>query len=162
MRTLSNTLLASTLLVLLLAPLASAGHSIERTSGKATPGDHTMTVDVKGFTLVPFAGKSGAEAHKKGEGHIHYLVNGAPAPGDYATTATTFTFKDLKAGDRISAELVLSDHSPSGTDASGTLDGSRVLTAEATVSEKAMGIPGASPVLVLGLLVALAVASRRL
>jgi hypothetical protein len=160
MHTITKTMLALTAFGILLAPLAAASHSVELTSGKPKAGDYTMTVDVQNFNLVPFAGKSGADAHKKGEGHIHYLINDKPAHGDYATTSKTFTFHDLKAGDKVSAELVLSDHSASGTDSSGTLDGSRVLS-EASVEGGGMGIPGISPVLLLGLLAGLALLFRR-
>lgn len=160
MPVLTKTLVSASLIALLLAPVAAAGHSVSITSEKAKEGDYTMTVDVKGFNLVPFAGKTGADAHKKGEGHIHYLINGNPAPGDYATTSKSFTFRDLKAGDKVAAELVLSDHTASGTDSAGTLDGSRVLV-ESSVAGSSMGIPGPSPMLAMALLIGLVALLRR-
>lgn len=156
--------------LLVAAPLVSAAHSVAITSGKADDSSYTMTVKVDKFNLVPFAGKSGAEAHKKGEGHIHYLANGkdacsagkadCAAPTDYATTATTFTFKNLKDGDKLQAELVLSDHTPSGTDANSNLDGSRVLSSEVNVDE-GMGIPAAPAMLVAVAILGLAFILRR-
>lgn len=166
----TNIILAALVAGLLLAPVASAAHSVTITSGKIKPGDSSITVSVDKFNLVPFADKTATNNHVKGEGHIHYLVNGkdacsagkatCAAPTDYATTATTFKFKDLKEGDKITVELVLSDHGPSGTDSAGNLDGkTRVLT-EATVADS-MGIPGV-PVALLALgLVALAFVARR-
>lgn len=164
--------LAALLGALVLAPLASAAHSVTVSSGKAEEGTYTMTVNVDKFTLVPFAGKTGAEAHKKGEGHIHYLVNGldacssgkadCAAPTDYATTSKSFTFTNLEEGDVLQAELVLSDHTGSGTDANGNLDGSRVLSGEIKVAGNGMGIPApAAVVLALALLAAALVARRK-
>ena len=155
---------------LLLVPAAAAKHTVEITSGKIGTGTETIDVEVTGFKLVPFAGKTGEAARVKGEGHIHYLVNGkdacsvgkadCSAPTDYATTSTSFTFKGLKEGDKVTVELVLSDHTPSGTDAAGHLNGAQVLT-ERTVSSSSMGIPSPSFAL-LGLAVlGLAVALRR-
>ena len=152
----TTTLLLGLAAALLLAPLASAKHTVEITSGKIGTGTETVDVEVTGFKLVPFAGKTGTAAHVKGEGHIHYLVNGkdacsagkadCSAPTDYATTSTSFTFKGLKEGDKVTVELVLSDHTPSGTDAAGNLDGSKVLT-QASVNGSAMGAPSPSFVL---------------
>ena len=154
MRT-TTVLFAAFAVAIILAPAAAAKHTIEITSGKPKKGEYTMTVEVANFNLVPFAGKQPT----KGEGHIHYLVNGAPAEGDYATPSKSFTFKGLKAGDKVGAELVLSDHSASGTDAAGTLDGSRVL-AESSVASS-MGIPALPGVALAVALVGLAALARR-
>lgn len=166
----TSILISALVAALLLAPMASAAHSVAISSGKVKAGDTTITVTVDKFKLVPFADKTASNNHVKGEGHIHYLVNGkdacsagkatCAAPTDYATTATSFTFKDLKEGDKITVELVLSDHGPSGTDAAGNLDGkTRVLT-EATVADS-MGIPGVPVALLAMALVALAFVVRR-
>lgn len=159
-------ILAALVAGLLLAPAASAAHSVTITSGKIKAGDSSITVSVDKFRLVDFTGRDAV----KGEGHIHYLVNGkdacsagkatCAAPTDYATTATTFKFKDLKEGDKITVELVLSNHGPSGTDSAGNLDGkTRVLT-EATVADS-MGIPSVPFALLALGLVALAFVARR-
>ena len=150
-----RTTLATLVAAVLLAPLANAAHSVTITSGDAKAGDYTMSVTVDKFKLVPFEGKGPV----KGEGHIHYLINDKAAPGDYATTATTFTFKDVKAGDKLSAELVLSDHTSSGTDANGNLNGGRVLTNLVTVG--AAGAPGVGPLLLIGLLGLAGLVARR-
>lgn len=97
---------------LALAPMASAA-SILVTSGAKT-GDYTMTVQVGDFRLVPV---QSSPQNQPGEGHIHYLLNGAPCKdacaggASYATPSTTFTFRGLKAGDEVAAELVNNDHS---------------------------------------------------
>ncbi|MEK6985104.1 MAG: MYXO-CTERM sorting domain-containing protein [Candidatus Thermoplasmatota archaeon] len=144
--------------VLVLIPAAQAAHSVTVSSGDAKAGEYTMTVNVSdNFKLVDF--NTATEKHKKGEGHIHYLINDKAAPGDYATTSKSFTFKDLKAGDKVSAELVLSDHTASGTNSAAVLDGSRVLSSVITVGSA--GAPGAGPLLVLGLLALAGVVARR-
>lgn len=87
-------------------------------SGTPATGAYTMRVDVEDFDLVDFAGKT---SNEEGQGHIHFLVNGkdacsagkatCAAPTDYATTKTSFAFKGLVKGDKITAELVNNDHS---------------------------------------------------
>lgn len=146
-------LLVSTLM---LAPFAAAAHSATITSGDADGSTYTMTLNVQGFNLVSFEGKDA----KKGEGHIHYLVNGAPAPGDYATTSKSFTFTGLKDGDVLSAELVLSDHTASGTNSAGQLNGARVLSDEVVVGES-NGTPGFGLLIGAGALLGLALIVRR-
>lgn len=164
------TIVLALLAALMLVPLASAKHAVEMTSGKLGEGTQTVEVEVSNFKLVPFAGKMGTAAHVKGEGHIHYFVNGkdacsagkatCAAPTDYATTATSFTFKDLKEGDKVSVELVLSDHGPSGTDAGGNLDGSSVKT-EKSVAQGSAGIPAPSLALLALAVIGLAAFVRR-
>jgi hypothetical protein len=159
-------LLAGLAALVLAAPMASAAHSVTVTSGSADGSTYTMTVNVDKFTLVDFAGKSA----KKGEGHIHYLVNGQDAcsagkadcraPTDYATTAKSFTFTNLEKGDKLRAELVLSDHTASGTDANGNLNGARVLSEEVVV-KGSMGLPSPAGVLVALGLLGLAFVARR-
>jgi hypothetical protein len=161
--------LATALLALLVlfAPGALAKHSVTITSAAPKEGDYLMTVDVANFNLVPFAGKSAM----KGEGHIHYLINGKACDpttlagadqdkcgGTYATPQKSFQYKGLKSGDKVAAELVLSDHKASGTDSAGNLDGSRVLT-ESSV-KGGMGVPGPG-ILVLAVLLAGAALVRR-
>lgn len=66
-------------------------------------------VDVSGFQLVGVGTATGKQA---GQGHIHYLVDGKPAKGEYATTQKAFTFSSLPAGQHtLRAELVNDDHS---------------------------------------------------
>lgn len=141
---------------MMLAPMASAGHSVTVTSGDATGSTYKMTVDVKGFNLVDFTGKDA----KKGEGHIHYLINGAPAPGDYATTSKSFTFTGLKDGDVLTAELVLSDHTGSGTDENGNLNGKSVKSSEVVVGES-NGAPSIGLIAGAGALLGIALLVRR-
>lgn len=75
----------------------------------------TVTVLVKSFTLVPPT--SPVSANNAGAGHIHYLIKHKgdaefkPAPGDYATASTSFSFANLAEGDTVAAELVNNDHS---------------------------------------------------
>lgn len=151
--------------LVLLAPSVAARHTITITSDAPREGTATLTVDVQNFNLVPFAGK----AAMKGEGHIHYLANGkdacsakradCKAATDYATPAKTFTYTNLDKGDQLQAELVLSDHKPSGTDANGNLDGSRVLSKELTV--KGAGIPGFEFIFVLAAVSGIVFLGRR-
>jgi hypothetical protein len=163
-KTLALSLIAA---ALLLVPAAAAKHSVSiSNAGDAEPGTYTMNVNVENFKLVPFAGKQDL----KGEGHIHYLVNGkdacsakkadCKAPTDYATTAKSFKFTNLKAGDKLQAELVLSGHGPSGTDAAGDLDGSRVLSKETVVEGEGKDSPAAG-ILVTGVLLVAALIARR-
>lgn len=168
-RTLRKSRIAIALLgaLVLLAPAAMAKHTVTVTSGTPQAGDYLLAVDVANFNLVPFAGKSAM----KGEGHIHYLINGKPCDpatltgadrdkcgATYATTAKSFQYKGLKAGDKVGAELVLSDHTASGTDANGNLDKSRVLTES---SVKAAGAPGPAFLLIAIALAGMAVLRRR-
>jgi MYXO-CTERM domain-containing protein len=99
-------LATATLFLIALAPSAEAA-SIRIASGAVQPGDHTLRVEVGDFRLAPV---SGNPTNRAGEGHIHYLLNGKAAPGDYATPQTSFTFTGLKAGDEVGAELVNNDH----------------------------------------------------
>ena len=75
--------------------------------GSTITGTSTaVTVAATGFSLVGFP-----KAAAPGEGHIHYFVDGKPAPGDYATPGTSFTFTGLTTGRHtITAELVDSEH----------------------------------------------------
>lgn len=162
-----RTLILVAIGAMLLAPVASAKHSVSITNAEeAEEGSYTINVDVEGFTLRDFQGQSGKT---KGSGHIHYLVNGedackagkadCDAPTDYATPKTSFTFKNLEDGDKITVELVLDDHTASGTDENGNLDGSRV-TDTVTVGAS-NGIPGFEAVAVIAGLGALAFVARR-
>lgn len=162
-----RTLIFAAIAALLLAPVASAAHSVSINNANSIgTGTQTVSVDVDGFNLVSFAGKDA----KKGEGHIHYLVNGqdactagkadCSAPTDYATTAKSFTFINLEEGDEITVELVLSDHTASGTDSNGNLNGGRVLDT-ATVSADSNDAPGFEIAALLAGLVGLAFLARR-
>lgn len=103
---------------LMTAPTVLADHSVKiTTTPPADGGSYTMKVDVSKFSLVPVGQKS---SNVKGEGHIHYLVNGKPAEGEYATTKTSFTFTGLKQGDVVGVELVNHDHSSTDPKASST------------------------------------------
>ena len=74
----------------------------------AQGGQFDMVVSVSSFDLRPVPTSPGVVA---GQGHIHYLVDGKPAEGDYATAAKNFTFKGLATGNRtLRAELVNNDH----------------------------------------------------
>lgn len=74
----------------------------------ASGSSFSVRVDVADHEFAPV----GTAANKAGQGHIHYLVDGKPAPGDYATTSKTFTVSGLSAGEHtITVELVNNDHS---------------------------------------------------
>lgn len=103
---------------LAIAPDVRAGHAVEITSGAADAGSYTMKVDVSGFKLVEVGS---TDQNTKGEGHIHYLLNGKPADGAYATTATSFTYEGLKEGDVLTVELVNNDHSSTDPKATSSL-----------------------------------------
>ncbi len=159
-------LIGVALAALMLIPVAQAAHSATITNkDSATPGTYTVEVDVENFRLVDFQGRDA----KKGEGHIHYLVNGndacsagkadCSAATDYATTSKSFTFKNLEDGDVITVELVLSDHGPSGTDSNGNLNDKRV-TDSVTVSSS-NGTPGFGMIAGLAAIGAVAALMRR-
>jgi MYXO-CTERM domain-containing protein len=101
-------LIATLALVAAALPVQAAGPALSITSGTASAGSYHMTVDVTGFELVPV---QSAPVNEAGKGHIHYFINGAPAPGAYATPNKEFTFEGLKAGDIVTAELTNNDHS---------------------------------------------------
>ncbi|MFH1639929.1 MAG: hypothetical protein ABIB93_06455 [Chloroflexota bacterium] len=83
-------------------------------------GDVTVFVKAVNFNLADKQGK----ANIPGQGHIHYFMDVEPpvVPGEpavtengtyVATAATSYTWKDVKAGDHIfSVELVNNDHTP--------------------------------------------------
>lgn len=97
------------LVMLVVVPAVSAAPSLKIASAPPKEaGPYTLVIEVAGFDIVAYAGHAN---NRPGEGHIHYLLNGEPAPGDYATTAKSFAFPDLKKGDSVSAELVNNDHS---------------------------------------------------
>lgn len=105
------TLLGATIVLVSLALAApvAADHSVKiTTTPPSDGGTYTMRVDIDKFSLVPVGQKND---QTRGEGHVHYLINGSPAPGDYATTADSFTFRDLKPDDVVGVELVHNDHS---------------------------------------------------
>lgn len=142
-------LLGLLLTAIVAAPIASAAHGVTiLNKDEARPGTYTIELDVEKFTLKDFQDTSGQPV--KGEGHIHYLVNGedacsagkadCSAPTDYATASKTFTFKDLEEGDKITVELVLNDHTASGTDNQGNLNGARVLDSVSVKDDR--GVPG--------------------
>lgn len=153
-----------TLGLLVIAPVASAGHGISIVSGEPEGDTYEMEVEVTGFNLVPFQDRDA----KKGEGHIHYLANGqdacaankadCSAPTDYATPKKSFTYTNLEGGDVLNAELVLSNHQPSGTDSSGNLDNSRVLASEVQVSNSS---PAPGLLVAIGALALVGIAMRR-
>lgn len=135
-----------TLFSLLLAAGAASAASISITSGGSKAGTYPMTVEVGDFRLAPV---SATPANRAGEGHIHYLINGQPAPGDYATNAKSFTFNNLKNGDEVGAELVNNDHS--------ALSPKTIAT-----SKVGAGVPGFEPLVLLGALaVAISLVRRR-
>lgn len=159
-------LLAAFVAALMLVPAAAAAHDVTiKNKNDATPGTYTIEVDVDKFNLVDFQGRDA----KKGEGHIHYLVNGKDACSagkatcnaatDYATTNTRFTFKNLDDGDIITVELVLSNHAASGTDSNGNLNSQRV-TDTVTVGES-KGAPGFEVLALVAVLGAALVLVRR-
>lgn len=77
-------------------------------SAGSEAGQFEMRVNVFNFDLKPVPTSPGVVA---GQGHVHYLVDGKPAEGEYATAAKNFTFKGLAAGDHtLRAELVNNDH----------------------------------------------------
>ncbi len=152
--------------ILMLVPAATAAHSVAITNkGDAEPGTYTIEVDVEKFRLTDEFGEA-----TKGEGHIHYLVNGkdacsagkadCAAATDYATASKSFTFKNLEEGDVITVELVLANHQPSGTDGNGELNGNRV-TDEVTVTASSNGMPGFEIVAGLAVLGAVVAVMRR-
>lgn len=72
--------------------------------------DFAFRVDVTGFELVPV---TASPSNAPGKGHVHYFIDGQPAPGDYATHLTTHEVKGLAAGRHVlKAELVNNDHRP--------------------------------------------------
>lgn len=163
-------ILLGALLFALMIPAASAAHSITITNANdISTGTFTARVDVENFNLRDFSGQSG---QTKGSGHIHYLVNGIDActagkgqncdsnPAAYATASKTFTYANLEKGDVIQAELVLDDHTGSGTDSSGNLNGQRVLSQEVSVGGS-MSTPGVGPLAMIAGLGALAFLRRK-
>jgi len=134
-------LVVGLLALLVLAPAASAA-SITITTPAPKPGDYTMQVSVSAdFQLVPVQPQP---VNAAGKGHIHYILNDKPCQdacaggAAYATPSTSFTFKGLKAGDKVSAELVNNDHSSLSP---------RIIQSQ-TVA--AAGSPGFEPLLLLG------------
>lgn len=96
-------------------PPAEAAPGIAVTSSTPQPGDYVLTVSVSQFTLKdPQSGRP----NQAGEGHIHYLLNGAPCqdsvrcPDPYDSSLMSYQYKALQAGDKVGAELVNNDHSP--------------------------------------------------
>jgi hypothetical protein len=156
---------------LLLAPvaglllLATAVNAASLTINSAAPsaGSYTMKVDVSGFSLKPL----GTTPNAANQGHIHYLVKLAgttefkdacsagratcAAATDYATPNTSFTFKDLKAGDIVAARLVNNDHSNLSPD----------VLQQQTVKASAKSSPGAGILLVAAALAVAAFARRK-
>lgn len=140
----TTAVLAAVLVALLLAPTAAAA-TLRIASAGPKPGDHVLRVEVGDFRLV---GVQASPANRAGEGHIHYLLNGKAAPGDYATPATDFTFRGLKDGDSIGAELVNNDHSS--------------LSPQVLASQKVGGaLPGFEPLLALAAVGAALLGFRR-
>jgi len=101
-------------LSVIVAHRPSTGPLLSVVSGIPNAGDYTMRLNVTDFTLVPPGAEDVEEAVDTG--HVVYSRNGVPcedtcsdAPG--TTDATTFTFRDVNPGDRLSAELVRPDGS---------------------------------------------------
>ena len=84
---------------------------------KAKKKSATVVVEVRGIRLVdPGAVK---EKPKKGQGHLHYRVDGGPV---IATTATKLSFHELTPGAHtITVALAANDHSPLGPSATLTV-----------------------------------------
>ncbi|MEK6985067.1 MAG: hypothetical protein AABX89_01625 [Candidatus Thermoplasmatota archaeon] len=112
-----NTLLIVATAALLATATVQAA-TLGITSTAPTSGDYTMAVTTGDFS---FAAVNATPVNKAGQGHIHYFLNGAPCENtcaggaSYATTDKSFTFKGLKAGDVVTAELVNNDHSSLAT-----------------------------------------------
>lgn len=150
----------------------------------AEGNEFQMVVAIAEFDLKPVGTTPGKAA---GQGHIHYLVDGKPAEGDYATPNKNFTFRNLAAGEHtLRAELVNNDHTPlsppifaevkvkatgakttptspttpTGSTPIGAPVGATPTPTPAADDEKSL-LPGPHPALVLGLLGAAALVARR-
>ena len=89
---------------------AAPNLTIASPRANAEDSEFAMVVSVINFDLKPVGTAPGKVA---GQGHIHYLVDGKPAEGDYATPSKNFTFKNLTPGTHVlRAELVNNDHTP--------------------------------------------------
>jgi hypothetical protein len=89
---------------------AAPNLTIASPKANAEDSEFAMVVSVINYDLKPVGTSPGKVA---GQGHIHYLVDGKPAEGDYATPNKSFTFKNLAVGTRVlRAELVNNDHTP--------------------------------------------------
>ncbi|MEA3190797.1 MAG: hypothetical protein QOD77_1379 [Thermoplasmata archaeon] len=108
-------LVALLVVVPLAAAAASARPALEVLSPAPRVGDHTMVVAVGNVTLMAPGGSLGENAtsdQEKATAFLEYRLNGAPCAAicahgaPYRTTATTFTFANLQAGDRVSVEVL--------------------------------------------------------
>lgn len=89
---------------------AAPNLTIASPRANAEDSEFAMVVSVINFDLKPVGTSPGVVS---GQGHIHYLVDGKPAEGDYATPSKNFTFKNLTPGEHtLRAELVNNDHTP--------------------------------------------------
>lgn len=140
------------------ARLTVATPVLQLKSLQPVAGSTDFEVRVVSFTLVKPT--SPARENNAGAGHIHYLIqregeNGfSHAPGLYATANTRFHFDDLEAGDIIAAELVNHDHS--------SLTPPVRVTYTVLPKDEDFAAPGPGPLLAVGLLLAAAVAGRKL
>lgn len=142
-----------------MAVLTVASPVLRILSAQAQEGeDSVLRVQVSSFTVSEPTDP--LRANNAGAGHIHYKIKPTgeddfrPAPGPYATGATSFQFKDLKEGDVVAAELVNHDHSSLDPPVVAT----QTVLPPATQDPFA---PGVGPILALGLLAAAMVARRR-
>ena len=96
------------------APDAQAGPTLTAklidADKKAQQKSATVVVRVRGIKLVDPA--SVKEKPAKGQGHLHYRVDGGPV---IATTTTKLSFHELSSGPHtITVALAANDHSPLG------------------------------------------------
>ena len=89
---------------------AAPNLTIVSPKANAQDSEFAMVVSVINFDLKPVGTAPGKVA---GQGHIHYLVDGKNADGEYATPAKNFTFRNLTPGEHtLRAELHNNDHTP--------------------------------------------------
>lgn len=166
-----------------LGSVATPNITILSPANNATGSSFNMVVSVANFELKPVPTTPGKVA---GQGHIHYLVDGKNPEGEYATHQRNYTFSDLAPGNHtLRAELVNHDHTPldppvfaeirvtaTADDPTNPTSPTRTTPTRTTGTtptgatpngddDEENGIPGPSPLLLVALLGASALALRR-